>query len=523
MKGLAQRMRKVLIVDDEALVRVTMRSLVSWEAYGMQVAADCNSGYQALEYLEGHAVDLLITDVKMPGISGLELLKRLRDRGMAPVTIILSGYNEFDLVREAFRLGACDYLIKAEMSEAGIGRLLTEITRKFWGGEAKKDNEGSSHTQEALPESLRLPDQGSYGVAIIEIDDFQRQAVRFQEDLRTSLEEPMWELANQIPKVKRNGKWFAPHPGHYIFLYSATGQEAYRREIMQVLKRMQSVWKNYMNLTMSVGVCDVRDAAELDGAVGKGEDLMLLAPLLGEMALINEWDSRDIAERVKASKEKYGRFLSYLYEINEPESEKEKQLFFRTLGEMPLWEAKEETLSLIALIAFKFREYDGDFFQIFPENVNYYDKIGRLTTITELERWLSNYLTWILEYLKQQVNGIQTDMVLRAKRFIADNFSNPELSLKTVADYVGLNEKYFTTKFTQKTGSTFRDYLTRLRVEKAKNLLRITDLKVYEICESIGYHNVEHFNRMFKRLTGISPGAYRKENQTSDKTSRNQT
>lgn len=223
---------------------------------------------------------------------------------------------------------------------------------------------------------------------------------------------------------------------------------------------------------------------------------------------------KSIVERMKDTGKRYEKLLSCLYEINEPESERERQIFFREISQTELEEAKEVVLSLIALIAFKFREYDDDFFQLFPENINYYDKIDRLTTVAELERWLKNYLTWLKEYLKLQMDGIQTDLILRAKLFMADNFSNPELSLKSVADYVGLNEKYFTTKFSQKTGSTFRDYLTKLRVEKAKDLLKTTDLKVYEICERIGYNNVEHFNRMFKRLTGSSPGSYRKECQS---------
>lgn len=127
-------MIKVLIVDDEVLMRVTLRSMIEWEKYGFEIVADCTSGYQALEYMENHTVDLLVTDVKMPGISGLELLKRLAEENRAPVTIILSGYNEFDLVREAFRLGAADYLIKGEMNEKSLLQVLGGIRQKCFPG-----------------------------------------------------------------------------------------------------------------------------------------------------------------------------------------------------------------------------------------------------------------------------------------------------------------------------------------------------------------------------------------------------
>lgn len=503
-------MIKVLIVDDEVLMRVTLRSIIEWEKYGFEIVADCNSGYQALEYMENHAVDLLITDVKMPGISGLELLKRLVEENRAPVTIILSGYNEFDLVREAFRLGAVDYLIKGEMNEKSLLQILGGIRQKYFPGREE------TVVADDVPEKKTddYPETGMYGVGILEIDDFQRQTRRFQDDLEQSLEEPMWELVMQIPRVKKYGKRIRRCAGHYIFLYQVTRPEYYREDIIALLKQMQSVWKNYMNLTVSVSICDVVDAGDIKKAIEQAEELMLLSPLTGRMALVNEWEKKNIAEHIKKEKVKYERFVSFLYDINESACEQGKNRFFQEINEMELEDAKEECLSLIALIALKFREYDGDFYQIFPEEINYYEKLDRLETKIELERWFHNYFTWILEYLKQQVSGSQTDLILRAKRFMTDNFSNPELSLKSVADYVGLNEKYFSTVFTQKTGSTFRDYLTEIRMEKAKQLLKTTDMKVYEICDCIGYNNVEHFNRMFKKMTDVSPGTYRKENMT---------
>ncbi len=104
----------------------------------------------------------------------------------------------------------------------------------------------------------------------------------------------------------------------------------------------------------------------------------------------------------------------------------------------------------------------------------------------------------------------QADIIERAQRFLSDNFVNPELTLRVAADYVGLNEKYFSSKFTKETGMTFSVYLTRLRLQKARQLMDTTDLKVYEISDRVGYNNVEHFNRTFKKNLGISPSEYRK-------------
>ena len=113
---------------------------------------------------------------------------------------------------------------------------------------------------------------------------------------------------------------------------------------------------------------------------------------------------------------------------------------------------------------------------------------------------MNNYFRWVSDYLENCREDRQEDVILRARRFIADNYASPEMTLKSAADYVGLNEKYFSTKFTKETGMTF----------STKRLLESRDLWMYDISDRVGYHNVEHFNRMFKKAYGTSPGDYKR-------------
>ena len=101
-------------------------------------------------------------------------------------------------------------------------------------------------------------------------------------------------------------------------------------------------------------------------------------------------------------------------------------------------------------------------------------------------------------------------MMSKAKRFILDNYANPELTLGSVASYVGFNEKYFSTRFTKEEGMTFINYLTEVRIRRARELMETTDLKIYEISRRVGYNSVEHFTRVFKKYWGVSPGSFRK-------------
>lgn len=168
---------------------------------------------------------------------------------------------------------------------------------------------------------------------------------------------------------------------------------------------------------------------------------------------------------------------------------------------------------LCAVILAVARRFDADSIRlsdIFNQKVNYVEKIERLEDVRSIRMWLLNWLAWMLEYSTSKLDTVE-DVMVKAKRYLADHYEDADLTLASVADDVGLNEKYFSNRFTKETGETFSSYLTQLRVQKARELLRTTTFKVYEIAEMAGYRNPEHFNRMFKKVCGISPAQYRKQ------------
>ena len=152
-------MKRVLIVDDESIVRVALRSLTDWESWGYTLVKDCLDGFQALEYIRNHPVELLITDMKMPGLDGLGLIRRLKEENLLPVTIVLSGYNEFELVREAFRLGVYDYLLKSDLSAQMVGGILEKLNRLYF-------RESEPAVPAMSPGGIDIPKDGLYGIVL---------------------------------------------------------------------------------------------------------------------------------------------------------------------------------------------------------------------------------------------------------------------------------------------------------------------------------------------------------------------
>ncbi|MGL5434049.1 MAG: response regulator transcription factor [Lachnospiraceae bacterium] len=501
-------MKRVVIVDDETIVRVTLRSLLDWEAYGFQVQADFNGGKPALEYFETHTADLLITDMKMPDMDGISLMKQLRGSGKLPITVVLSGYHEFELVRESFLVGAFDYLLKSDLTKDSLDKLLTKLNDKIFinhqgTGEYASDSMSHPFSHEKL--------DGEYGVVLFEIEDKQEQMRRFGEDLPEMLQKTVLELARQLPRVAARGRIEALDPFHYVLLYQTGDKQQYHHTILSVVRQLQSVWNDYMNLICTACVSEVTVGSGILEALQQNSRMMYGTVLKASPAICVEWLDGDLIRLTRQMEDRIKLLVSFLYEANEAGVNQEKKLFFGMLYGVDFTDAVDRCLALIILLARQFRVYRDDFKAIFPEEVDYFDKLKRLENIRELELWMNNYFSWIINHIEHRHDNRQADVILRAKRFLADNYANPELTLKNTADYIGLNEKYFSFRFTKETGITFSAYLMNIRLQRAKELMATTDLKMYEISEQIGYHNVEHFNRLFKRSFGESPREYRKK------------
>lgn len=500
-------MNKVLIVDDETIVRVALKSLVDWQEYGFTVEADFINGRQALEYMREHRVDLMFSDMKMPEMSGIQLLENLNREGKSPVTVVLSGYDDFELVRESFRLGAYDYLLKSDLTKENMERLLTSLNKSVF-----KDFKRNAGKEEVVPDVLdalcKELDLGEYSAVVFEIDDYRKQAARFQ-GAEGDLEKSMLELARQIPRIASRGRLMALSPYRYVMCYRVTDKNMFHHNMVSAVRQLQSVWRDYMNLTVSAAVSEAVDKRLLDRAIADVRKLFLLMPLKGKGSLCTQWELLKQMELLRQSGKTNEPFILSLYSGDSFGAGAERQKLFERMHGMEAEQARMEAIAVIALLALKFRECGDDFYALFPEDIDYFEKITRLQSLRELELWLGNYFSWVSDYIANKHDNGQTNIIMRARRFMMDNYSNPELTLKSVADYVGFNEKYFTTRFTKETGSTFINYLTDLRLQKAKQLMNTTDLKMYEISERIGYSHVEHFNRTFKKTFGVSPRDYK--------------
>ena len=303
---------------------------------------------------------------------------------------------------------------------------------------------------------------------------------------------------------------YIENPSFFFAFYRVT-EEEYSSRIVKMLQELQRAAANEFGV--KIEVCIGKKAFGFEEFPKSEEDVrkkICLRHLIGENAVIDLNMAEEKDDSLLDLAKEYERLANALYIADEKNMAEEKNKLFVAFSDLPMAEIRGRAYAVILAIGKRFDRDNSRFSDAFGQQYNYLDKIGRIEDVRSLKLWLTNYFAWLMDYSASKLNVAEADVIVRAKRYMADHYEDCDLSLSKVAEHVGLNEKYFTNRFTKETGENFSSYLTALRMQKAKELLKTTTFKVYEISEMVGYHNVEHFNRMFKKLNGITPARYRK-------------
>lgn len=244
------------------------------------------------------------------------------------------------------------------------------------------------------------------------------------------------------------------------------------------------------------------------------ESSIPMLPLLSESRHYEADVISDLASSVIPASERYHILSAALISADEKNLNDEREKLSARLASMSLEDAGNEVIAVILALSRRLESGGMSLHDLFGYSQDYPAAVKELTDLNSLMLFISNLLTQAEDEILKELDLDTLDPIARAKRYIADNYQNQNLSLSDVASYVGLNEKYFTTCFTKAAGETFMSYLTGIRIQNAKLLLRKTTFKVYEVAAMCGYTNAEHFIRTFRKVAGCSPIEWRKMTNT---------
>jgi len=525
---------KLLIVEDEHIVRLALKSLIDWRSNGIELIAEAVNGSEAIKVLSNEPVDLVITDINMPVMNGIELIKMIHQLGLDTSVIVLSAYNDYDYVREAFKLGVKDYILKAEMDPVAIlemvkKTLATRVANSYAmtglqnNQKQRKDfylllksiAEGVDPTDKATVDSTyhELGFKGEFDSCVLLIDDFARIMERYGAQELGSFSKHVIEYINFQLKKEQFAKVVCMQASTYLILHCSmsVSEAVSRNKLDLVLSSIQKSLKVYLDITVSIGVVNhCQSLTKLNAYYREALTLANLRYLYGKSSIIYQKNANFIkqidSERILGQEK---ALIDAIKGMDPNKVDTELDILLNRIASFKSKNLEQLTcyyLELVLLININCREMNP---YLFGHNTDLYAIINQFETKEEIHLWIRTFVRKILEQVSKENQQVESNQIKKAKKFIVNHYME-NIGLSDVAEVVELSESYLSKLFMTETGETFIHFLTRYRINIACDLLGNSNLKIYEVAKNIGYDNVEHFSRVFKKTMGLSPIEYKK-------------
>ncbi|MBQ4899109.1 response regulator [Paenibacillus sp. Marseille-P2973] len=527
-------MKKVLLVDDEILIRETIRDCIHWEREGFQYLGDASDGEVALPMIEQMQPDILITDIKMPFMNGLELSKIVRSRMPDVKIIILSGHGEFEYARKALSMGVVEYCLKP-ISSSDLMRLLRRVSDKIDKERSEKEQLAGlmqrEHEKTELSRQKLLNDLCGGLLSTTE-------AIQTAEALSLRLVARWYAVVLMDLRLSPENSHDLDAPLSALKRHVEDGRE----QILEYRSSLtKTVWivKGDNKETLEVFLRPFREmqnkleteshCCEISLGIGSAQERLQgihLSFLEAEEGLhwqrLSRQNRKNLLEATRSSihhsifldRQAFIRFLK----IGTPRQlESFIPEFASALAPID-WNASLTgyyLLNDLTLEVFKTAEewYRGS-------EADGQRLVDFQQSIESIRNWgeACHYLTRLVEqfwHWRSHSSDRYAHLLLRVKEYITSNYDKDHISLQDAAESINMSPSHLSKIFSQETGQTFIEFLTQTRINKAMELLQSTQAKTYEIAFQVGYSDPHYFSNLFKRVTGMTTTEFRKQGASS--------
>lgn len=517
-------MYKVVIAEDEMFVRLGIKMSVDWEKLGMEVAADVENGQQALEAWESFQPDIVITDIKMPVMDGIELIRRIRQKDERTRFIILSCLEEFNTVREALSLGVSDYVLKLTMTQEDMEKVLEKVKRELVVMDRSQKTQENGIERKRFEDSLRNflyyrldmgqewkmkireqfsdPEKQMQMVAL-EIDHYMESKRIFNDSYGSILDSAVENILSEL-LVEENHILLPEKDCRFIvILEEEQDSEILSLQMSQRLEKMREVLKRCVKSTVSFAIsqrgnsCDelyemyhqCGQALEKKFFYGLDRNNVFAAQSPHDCRMLIHRKMGRLIQKLKMDEAAAGRF----HEAEEGFCQHENPVTIRHYFEHGI---------------------NVEMCRILPEGQQRYQITEQFMTRLKDSQTFDGVLE-VYESCMEYLQGSTEEQALLSKPikdilFYISLHYQEDITLDQVSQMVELSRTYVCGLFKKELGVNLTNYIMNYRIEKAKELLRSTNLRSYEIAEKVGFLDESYFSRTFKKVTGQSPNSFKK-------------
>lgn len=530
---------KVIIADDEPKVCVVEENIIQWQRLNLELVGIAHDGIELLRLIEEEKPDIVVTDICMPGLSGLEIIKQVREEKINVKFIIVSGYRQFEYAHDALKYKVDDYLLKPidaqELNDALL-KLRNDILNErvlVDGGIPSVDITSDKEyiRRIFLNQVLQAPIHTRYNTAEIEenygivFSEALFQAVYVKLDiLEETLEdsEGLDSLSSKLVRIFC--KIFTPYCQELLTISTHGSIILVINYSEQYLKKVTDGYEDFF--LHAKNIVDLFDTVKL--TLGIGNTCSSVNEIKRSISEANE----AIYYRIVAGTNRIITFASVLKPASSMDEKAIKLLTERLIRDFEALDSDDyieciqelfalsdassnipELMHLCNDVAMTFFDLQNKL-QNKILNEEYlknriYQGIMNATDLSTLQQHMTNELVKIIEQITEDKRSQSKKPIKEAIKYIETNYNKP-ISLGDVAQAVWLNPVYFSSVFKKETGENFRDYLHKYRINIAKDLLRTTHQNVNQICHAIGYDDANYFIKIFRKYVGLTPSEFRK-------------
>jgi len=525
-------MYQVLLVDDEELDLEGLQRFIPWEDLGMEVAGAANNALSAKEIIESRPIDILVSDVNMPYMSGLELARTALDLSPNIRIIFVSGHQEFSYVQQALSLKAYNYVLKP-MEDAELVATLKKVKQDL--EEAGKQREVEESYQQMIPIAksnllVRLfegdtgdgsadwPKQlASYGlnklawpvrVAVMEMD---KLAWEYAETPNAQLE--MSRIFLEQVNAALEGH------GNVPYCKLSTTRIALVLEENGFDKAILSVYdtiRRRLPISVTTGAGEpVHALAQLHSSYQQAIEAVEGKMFLGKGTVIKYEEVRREPEMLdaRALDSRMEALFKAMQEYNLVRIYDEFENLFQSLSSL---RSKFTVLNLSNYIIWnleqRLSQANENLFELLDIELHNLDVLPQFETVNDIRSWLVHRIYEISEKLHEKNNSANSKFMRSVINMIKERMSE-NITLKDFAKHFPFSPSYFGFLIKEKSGQTFNELLVQLRMERACELLKQPGIKIYEVADQVGYRYLPYFSRQFKDKFGMTPLEYRKKEQ----------
>ena len=529
---------RIMLVDDEEEVRKAMIRQMDWERLGFTVVGDAENGQEALEKLEQLEPEVIMTDIRMPYMDGLTLTARIREKYPSIKILIFSGYDDFEYAQQAIKLNVTEYILKPVNGEE-LAEILNRI--KISLDQEIEQRRNFDSLRESYLGSLPIlrelflndlvrrttdvdlvtPKLREYGIDILDARKWLAAVIHIEDLKRT--ETPVFSNHQELIPISVRGlaeDHLRPYCRFAIFnsmdgitVIAAIDENNTQTGLMNLFNDICKESRRVLEVTITVGVGHRSDALqEISRSYQTAVDALGYRAIVGvgKVIYINDvepvsrgklqLDGKGEAELITAIKFGPKEMIETVIQnmANRMEDAKVHASQYQVY-----------MLSIVNCMIQMMQQYDLNMDDMFGEGFQYLDALAGGYSREKFASWMIPIACRMNETMNQERENTKKKVILEAKEYIQEHYSNPDLSVEMLCRHLHMSPAYFSTVFKRETGQTYVNYLTEVRLDKAVDLLNETSDKTYVIAEKVGYQEQNYFSYVFKKKYGVSPTKYR--------------